>query len=260
MDPTAWVGRDIDGRYLVESVLGVGGMGTVLLAKHRFTGVAVAIKVLRPELQSDAGVQERFLAEAQAPNAIGHPAIVKVLDAGRTPEGTLYMAMELLVGRSLREALARDELTPDQRKRVVVDLCTVLGHAHARNFIHRDLKPDNVFLSPADEVKLLDFGIAKMLDDVRQLRTAAGVVLGTPAYMAPEQLADARNVDARADLWAIGVMLYEMVTNRLPWAATAPQELLLAVAAGEVTPIRVYVPQVSRDVEMFFERALARDP
>jgi hypothetical protein len=259
VDPAAWVGRSLDGRYVVESVLGVGGMGTVLRAKHQFTGVPVAIKVLRQELASDPEVQSRFLAEAQAPNAINHPAIVKVLDAGRTADGILYMAMELLVGRSLRVAVTRRDLPPDQIKRVMNELLTALGHAHARGFVHRDLKPDNVFLcAPNDEVKLLDFGIAKVLDDAR--RTQAGTLLGTPAYMAPEQFADASNVDSRADLWAIGVMLYEMVTGRLPLAAATPNEMMMAVAGGQVTPIRAVLPSASTEVAQFFDRALARDP
>jgi len=256
----AWVGRELDGRYVVEHVLGEGGMGVVLRGKHQFTGVPVAIKVLRQELQLDPEVQARFLVEAQAPNAIGHPAIVKVLDAGRTADGLLYMAMELLVGRSLRVALATGQLSLEERRRIVLDLLTVLGHAHARGFVHRDLKPDNVFLaSPNDEVRLLDFGITKALDDVKR-RTVAGALLGTPAYMAPEQLADASNVDGRADLWAIGVMLYEMMTGRLPLQAATPNEMLLAVASGQVTPIRAYLPSASPALEQFFDRALARDP
>ncbi len=259
MDPAAWIGKTIDGRYVVESVLGVGGMGTVLRAKHAFTGMPVAVKLLRPELQLDPDIQTRFLAEAKAPNAIGHPAIVQVLDAGRTADGLLYMAMELLVGRSMRVALQRRELSPEVGRRVVLDLLVALGHAHSRGFIHRDLKPDNVFLCGAGyDVKLLDFGIAKVLDDVR--RTSAGALLGTPAYMAPEQLADASGVDNRADLWAIGVIVYEMMTGRLPLPATTPNEMLVALASAEPTPIRTYLFNVSREVEQFFERALARDP
>ncbi len=260
MDPAQWVGRDIDGRYRILSVLGVGGMGTVLRAQHQFTGVAVALKILHPQFQVDPDVQSRFLAEAQAPNAIDHPAVVRVTDAGRTSEGTLYMAMELLVGRSLRAAVTARDLSPDQIKRVLAELLAALGQAHARGFVHRDLKPDNVFLcAPGGDVKLLDFGIAKVLDDARR-RTAAGALLGTPAYMAPEQLADASNVDSRADLWAAGVMLFEMITGRLPLAGTTISELMVAVASGAVIPIRQVMPSVSPELERFFTRALAVDP
>ena len=260
MDPAQWVGRDIDGRYRALAVLGVGGMGIVLRAQHLFTGVPVALKILHPQFQLDPEVQGRFLAEAQAPNAIGHSAIVKVTDAGRTSEGTLYMAMELLVGRSLRAAVASRDLSPEQIKRVLAELLAALGQAHARGFVHRDLKPDNVFLcAPDGEVKLLDFGIAKMLDDVRR-RTAAGALLGTPAYMAPEQLADASNVDARADLWAVGVILYELITGRLPLAGSTVSELMVAVASGAVIPIRQTMPSASHELEQFFARALAVDP
>ena len=259
MDPATWIGKTIDGRYLVEAVIGRGGMGIVLRAKQTFTGVHVALKLLHRELQLDPEIQARFLAEAKAPNQIGHRSIVSVVDAGRTPDGILYIAMELLVGRSLRTSLQRGELSPELQKRVMLDLLEALGHAHARGFIHRDLKPDNVFLcGPQNDVKLLDFGIAKVLDDAR--KTATGALLGTPAYMAPEQLANAAAVDSRADLWAIGVIAYEMMTGRLPIPGRNANEVLVALASAEPTPIRAYLPNVSPAVEQFFARCLARDP
>ena len=257
-----WIGRIIDGRYLVDSVLGSGGMGVVLRTRHKFTGALVAVKMLRADLHVDAELEARFLAEARAPNAIGHAGIVQVLDAGRTPEGELYLAMELLAGQPMRLAVSRGLGAPTIR-RISLELLDALSAAHARGFVHRDLKPENVFLAePNGTVKLLDFGIAKVLagDLGGAPRTAAGVVLGTLAYMAPEQLADARGVDARADLWAIGVMIYEMLSGRLPYRATTLEQMFVMLARDEPDSIRAYISDVSPSIEAFFTRALVRDP
>jgi len=257
-----WVGRVIDQRYVVESGLGAGGMGVVLRAKHRFTGQTVALKVLKPELSNDPSIQSRFLAEAQAPNAIGHPGIVRVHDAGRDPSGFLYLVMELLEGRSLRVPMVRGELGPLDASRIMLELLDALATAHARGFVHRDLKPDNVFLvAPNDSMRLLDFGIAKVLDGaLARVRTATGITMGTPAYMSPEQLSDAAGVDARTDLWSCGVIIYEMLSGRLPFAATRPEQLLVAIATQNPDPIRAYLPHAPPELEGFFTRALARDP
>lgn len=257
-----WAGRVIDNRYIVESVLGAGGMGLVLRARHKFTGEEVAIKVLRPELELDPHLQERFLNEARAPSAIGHRGIVRVLDAGKAPDGLLYLVMELLVGRSLRIPMARGELAASEIRRIMLELLDALGAAHARGFVHRDLKPDNVFLvAPTDVVKLLDFGIAKVLDGgVGRVRTASDATLGTPAYMSPEQLNDPRTVDARTDLWAAGIMCYEALSGQLPYRADTAPALMVAIATKEPDPIRVHMPTATPAQEAFFARALSRDP
>jgi len=257
-----WVGRVIDQRYISESVLGMGGMGVVLRAKHRFTGQSVALKVLKGELSSDAAVQMRFMAEAQAPSAIGHPGIVRVLDAGRDPSGFLYLVMELLEGRSLRVPMARGELSPLEGRRIMLELLDTLAAAHTRGFVHRDLKPDNVFLvGPGASARLLDFGIAKILDaTLAHVRTATGVMMGTPAYMSPEQLNDSAGVDARTDLWACGVIFFEMLTGRLPFRADRAEMLLIAIATQEADSIRAHLPHAPPQLEAFFQRALARDP
>ncbi|HEY0254927.1 MAG TPA: serine/threonine-protein kinase, partial [Kofleriaceae bacterium] len=254
-----WLGRVIDGRYAVEEVLGQGGMGVVLRARHEFTGAAVALKLLHPELHLDAALEARFLAEARASNQIGHPAIVQVLDAGRTPDGVLYLAMELLVGEPLRAAVHRN-LGAMEIKRIGAVLLDALGAAHARGFVHRDLKPENVFLTADGAVKLLDFGIAKNVKSATVGRTEAGVLLGTLAYMAPEQLRDASTVDPRADLWAIGVMLYELVSGRLPMEAATLEDLFVRLATEEPDPITRWIPTIAPEVAQFFARALARDP
>jgi len=256
-----WTGRLIDGRYAVESVLGKGGMGLVLKARHKFTGVQVAVKVLRPELQLDTEVQMRFLGEARAPNAIGHPGIVQVVDAGKAPDGLLYLVMELLQGRPLREPLARGELTHPELRRIMMELFDALAAAHVRGFVHRDLKPENVFLAgPAATVKLLDFGIAKVLDaGLARVQTGLGVLLGTPAYMAPEQVSDASGVDARADLWAAGIMIYEMLSGHLPFVGDTTGAFFAAIATKDPTPIRAFLPSAPPALDAFFSRALARE-
>jgi len=256
--PDEWTGQEIDGRYVVESVLGRGGMGIVLRARHRFTGAEVAVKMLHTELSCDARMQERFLTECRAATAIGHPAIVQVLDAGRTPEGELYLVMELLAGRSLRAAMPSVR-SPDEVRRIGLALLDALGAAYARGIVHRDLKPENVFLAePAGTVKLLDFGVAKSLTG-SSAYTAAGIVLGTVSYMAPEQLADASSVDGRADLWAVGVMLYELLAGRLPYRAANLGEMMSALTLSEPVPIQVHLPGAEPSVQAFFARALARD-
>ena len=256
-----WVGRTLDGRYAVEAILGQGGMGVVLRAHHKFTGAQVAVKMLHRELHLDPQLETRFLAEARASNQIGHPAIVQVLDAGRTPEGELYLVMELLVGQSMREALRR-RMPPVEVRRIARELLDALAAAHSRGFVHRDLKPENAFLAaPNASVKLLDFGIAKGVKSATMApMTQAGVLLGTLAYMAPEQLQDASTVDPRADLWAVGVMIYEMLAGRLPYPATTIEDMFVMLARNEPDPISKWIPTVLPAIEQFFARALARDP
>ncbi len=258
-----WIGRTIDGRYVVDAVIGSGGMGFVLAARHQFTGARVAVKLLKPEVQVDPGLQTRFLAEARAPSAIGHPGIAQVLDAGRTQSGELYLVMELLSGRSLRDELTATQLPPAEVRRIVLALLDALAAAHAHGFIHRDLKPDNVFLSgPERAVKLLDFGIAKVMSPefTHRPMTAAGAVMGTVAYMSPEQIADSSRIDARADLWAVAIMLYEMLCRALPYRGTTIQEVFVAVATGAPEPITRFLPAAPPPLEAFFARAFARDP
>ncbi|MFT3694854.1 MAG: protein kinase [Kofleriaceae bacterium] len=256
-----WIGRVVDGRYVVDAVLGRGGMGVVLRAKHKFTGGTVALKLLHAELHMDPALEARFLAEARASNQIGHPAIVQVLDAGRTPDGVLYLVMEYLAGDSLR-AVVHQKLAPGEIKRIGHVLLDALSAAHARGFVHRDLKPENVFITSDGAVKLLDFGIAKGMTSATTgpARTEAGALLGTLAYMAPEQLRDASTVDSRADLWAIGVMLYELVSGRLPFEGSTIEEVFVKLATAPPDPITRFVPTISPVVEVFFNRALAREP
>ncbi|HSN32126.1 MAG TPA: serine/threonine-protein kinase, partial [Ideonella sp.] len=197
------------------------------------------------------------------PATIDHRGVVKTLDAGQTPDGELYLVMELLVGRSLRAEMQAAPPGLAQVRKIGMELLDVLAAAHARGVIHRDIKPENIFVvQPGGEVKLLDFGITKLLTSGHSVlpRTQAGAMLGTAAYMAPEQLADARTVDARADLWAVGITLYELIAGRRPFRGATVEELLVQLVRGEPDPIRAAYPQATPDLEAFFARALAKDP
>ncbi|MEO8702224.1 MAG: serine/threonine-protein kinase [Kofleriaceae bacterium] len=250
------IGTVIDARYELEALIGRGGMGTVWRARHRFTQVHVALKILHANLVVEPDILQRFLDEARAASVIGHPAIVEVGDANRMPDGSLYLAMELLQGRSLRTAI-EGGLDGEDVRRIGLELLDALAAAHARGFVHRDLKPENIFLvAPTGAVKLLDFGIAKVLGaDARTLR---GRLLGTLEYMAPEQLHDASQVDPRADLWAVGIILYEMLSGLRPFGGSTPEEKYRALASDEPVPITEVVP-TTPEVAAFFLRVLARD-
>jgi serine/threonine-protein kinase len=247
------VGQIVDGRYQLEELIGKGGMGVVFRARHVFTHQQVALKLITSSLDTDT--MNRFLAEARVAATIGHPAIVEASDANRTAEGQLYIVMELLVGTSLRVAMRRG-LAHDDLKRIALELLDAVSAAHARGVVHRDLKPENIYLtSPTGAVKVLDFGIAKM----RGIGpTSHGMILGTLEYMAPEQLVDSAAVDARADLWAVGVILYELITGLRPYMGDREQ-LFQALASEEPTPIQAIAP-VSDEIAALFATVLARDP
>jgi serine/threonine-protein kinase len=256
-----WVGRIVDGRYQVEALLGQGGMGVVLRARHQYTGQTVALKMLHPHLRLQGDVAARFLAEARAPAVIGHPGIVSVVDAGHAPGGELYLVMELLRGRTLAARLKEGPLPFEEVRRIGLELLAALHAAHGAGFIHRDLKPENVFLAePGGVVKILDFGIAKVLaQGVTGGQTASGVIMGTVAYMSPEQLRDSSNVDRRTDLWAAGVIVYEMLAGRLPFVGDSIGNVVAAIMSQPPRPLRDVLVDVPAPVEQFLARALATD-
>ncbi|MFO0604030.1 MAG: serine/threonine-protein kinase [Polyangiales bacterium] len=252
----------IAGKYRVLRVLGRGGMGVVYEAENTWTGRRVAVKVLADE-RRDAEQVARFLQEARTTATLRHPAVVDVLDMGRDPDTQdLYLVQELLVGETLRARLDRDgALAPEEAVRVVRAVLEGLAAAHAAGVVHRDVKPSNVMLTEGgSRPRLIDFGIAKAAaGDASAVETSTGQILGTPAYMAPEQLRGERSVDAQADVWSAGAVLYECLSGRAPFRADNYNLLVYAVLSGEARPLRDAAPDVPPGLAAVVDRALSAD-
>ena len=255
------------GSYRVVGVIGGGGMGTIYRAEHTLIGRPAAVKVLNPQFAQDRVVVNRFFNEARAATAIQHPGIVEVFDFGYQPDGSAFIVMEFLQGESLASRMhARGTLLETEAFAIARGIATALGAAHARGIVHRDIKPDNIYLVPEPEavtgerVKLLDFGIAKLTDEANASwsQTRTGSVLGTPSYMAPEQCAGAGNVDHRADLYSLGCILFEMFAGRPPFVAAGVGEVLGAHQYVAAPRLREFVPAVSRDADDLVARLLAK--
>src|SRR5512143_745406 len=227
------VGKTIAGRYRITAKLGEGGMGAVYRGEQMSLKRAVAVKLLQPELSTNQMILQRFNAEAEAVAKLSHPNTVNIYDFGQDTDGTLFIAMEYIEGRSLRQVIHHEApLAPRRALAIALQVAASLADAHAHRIVHRDLKPDNVMLQDRgrqrDIARVLDFGIAKLRDDTRGTQAAMtqqGDMLGTPQYMAPEQIkGDA--IDGRTDVYALGCMIYEMVTARLPFEAPTIMAML----------------------------------
>jgi eukaryotic-like serine/threonine-protein kinase len=260
------IGSLVEGRYRILSRLGEGGMGVVYVAEHVSIEKRVALKVLLPELARNAVVRERFLQEARAAAKVRQENIVDITDFGKTPSGSVFFAMEHLVGESLAGVIRSAGRIPWSRTLpILLQLCRALGAAHERGVIHRDMKPENVLLiereGRADFVKVLDFGIAKVSLEPGEGRrlTSTGVIFGTPHYMSPEQ-ALGQPPDRRVDVYAVGVILYEMLTGSVPFRADSYMGLLAKHISEPPRPLREAAPDagISVEVEAFVMRALAK--
>jgi eukaryotic-like serine/threonine-protein kinase len=259
-------GRVLDGRYRVERLLGRGGMGAVYDGRHAIVGKRVAIKMLHAEFAANEEVLKRFYREAQAAAAIGHKNIIDIMDVGVTPANEPYIVMEYLEGEDLESMLVRTgPLSLEAACGILEPALNALGAAHAKGIVHRDLKPANIFLcreqGGAPTVKLIDFGISKFSGAAGSTKlTQTGSLLGTPAYMSPEQARGDQSVDHRTDLYAVGVILYQMLTGSLPFVGDNYNTLLISVLTAEPRPLRQLNPRIPTDAEALVLKELSKDP
>ena|GEM_PF-841461 len=264
------VGQTLDKRYEIEALLGEGGMGVVFKAHHKVIEKPVAIKLLKREVSKEESVVQRFLQEAKAASRIGHPNIVDVTDFGTLPDGLAYFVMEYIAGKTLAHLLYEHAPIPVQRAiPIVAQLARALAAAHGKGVVHRDLKPDNIFVvdrdGMSDVVKIVDFGIAKVapvegnLDAPRLTRV--GSVFGTPEYMAPEQAAGRSDLDQRVDIYALGTIFYEMVVGCVPHQADSLVAVLAMQMLDPITPPHVAKPGLQLDpgIEAVIMNALAKE-
>ncbi|MBK7860304.1 MAG: serine/threonine protein kinase [Archangiaceae bacterium] len=252
----------LDDRYRIVRRLGTGGMATVYFAEHMFIGRKVAIKVLHPQLAADENFVRRFLNEGRAAGTLGHPNIIASTDMGTTPLGQPYLVLEYLEGKDLAQVIDRDgALPPVRAARVGVQVASALSAAHAAKIIHRDLKAENIFLlnrnDRRDEVRVIDFGISKFGSTQA---TYAGLLIGTPQYMSPEQLSNPSEVDERADVYALGVILFQMLTGRLPFSDPTIPGLVTKITNEEPPELTTLVPTIPVGLGRLVASALSKSP
>ena len=262
LTPEERVGASLEGKYVLQRILASGGMATIFVGLHEWTHRAVAVKILNYEYARNEEVVRRFLQEARAASQLKHPHVVDVLDMGRAEDGTVYLVMELLEGETLKGRMRRAPMTLDEIAGYLVPVMSAVAVAHKKGVVHRDLKPDNIFLAVDDGrivPKLLDFGIAKIASgDSGSTRT--GMMVGTPQYMAPEQARGERDVGPPADVWSMGVVLYACLARRLPFQGDSTAALLAKLLVETPTPIAHVAPSVPRPITEVIDRALLRDP
>jgi serine/threonine protein kinase len=261
-------GGIVAGKYRLDRVIGRGGMGVVWAATHTVTRKLVALKLVRGE-PADPDARRRFLREARAACAVKHPSVVEVHDVVELEDGSPMMVMEHLRGESFADRLQREPKLPlHEVARIMVPVISAVGTAHALGIVHRDLKPQNIFLVDGFEgapgVKVLDFGIAKLTSlegDAAQTAgiTNTGALLGTPCYMSPEQAFGEKDIDHRADVWALGIILYECFSGVLPTSASNIGQVLKIVLTGSIPPLASVVPELPPEVTSLVDRMLSQD-
>jgi serine/threonine protein kinase len=256
------------GNYRITRKLGEGGMGAVYLGEHPLIGKKVAIKVLREELAQKPDIVHRFFNEAKAVNDIGHQNIVDIVDFGRAKAAkgeVVYFIMEFLEGESLASRLQRVGVSFDETRHILRQACSALAASHAKKIVHRDLKPENIHLisrgRDASFVKILDFGIAKLhAEGGSSHQTRTGMVIGTPAYMSPEQCEGRGRIDHRSDVYSLGVVMYELLVGRVPFTGEGFGETLVAHMTQAPTPPTRLKPEITPELEAIVLHALEKDP
>ncbi len=259
--PDPLVGRTIGGRYLVCELIGTGGMGTVYRGRHQLVGRDVALKFLAPRYARDPAARERFLREARAANRIDHEHIIDITDFGETSDNLVFLVMEYLDGEPLSQLIENGPIEPKRALEIAFQLATALARAHELDVIHRDIKPDNVFVLQrrgGDFVKLLDFGLAKVMGEHRL--TASGKVFGTPEYLSPEQ-ARGEQLTGAADQYSLGCVMYEMLTGQLPFDGPSPEVVLKHLQTDPLPPsrLRPSLPAIDK-LDAIVLRLLAKHP
>ncbi|MBA3454824.1 MAG: serine/threonine protein kinase [Deltaproteobacteria bacterium] len=248
------------GRYKILSLLGRGGMGHVYRAEHLGLGKEVALKILAPlHGPASSDFPERFAREARAIGRLDHPGCVRIFDYGQDDDGSQYIAMELIDGPTLGTALGEDVFSIHRALHVGRAILSALAHAHAHGIVHRDIKPENVMLAGGSgfRVVLIDFGLASLRD--APALTGRGMAVGSPSYIAPERLLGQPH-DHRADIYSVGVLLYEMITGIRPFIGESPQEIMANALSRPHRPLRALAPHASPILEAVIRRALSKDP
>jgi serine/threonine protein kinase len=262
------IGRRFE-HYQVEDLIGKGGMGVVYRARDVRLGRPVALKVLKEEIMGDPDRKRRFMQEARSASAVAHPAIAQVYDVGEVDD-TLYIALEFVEGETVRSLINSRELDLLAALEIAIQTAEGLGRAHSVGIVHRDIKSDNIMVTPDGRAKILDFGLAKLQDDAAGsgseisvmetlAQTQAGTVMGTVAYMSPEQ-ARGKVVDSRSDVFSLGIVIYEMATGELPFRGQSPLDTMHAIAFEEVRPVTVVRRDLPAELQRLLSRCLRKNP
>jgi serine/threonine-protein kinase len=251
------LGQLLEGRYRVDAFIARGGMGVVFRGTDTKLGRKVAIKFLAEELRQNRSVVQRFMREAQTAASMDHPAIIAVHSVG-DHQGRPYIVMKFVQGQTVAELIrAKGRLTVPQAIHILSQVCDGLDHIHGQGYVHRDIKPQNLMVDPAGRCVILDFGILRLVDSTM---TTSGLMVGTPAYVAPEQARDPKLADRRSDLYSLGITFFEMMTGRLPFRATSALDLLIKQTSEPPPPASSIAPDLPAGVDSLLRKALAKDP